>query len=336
MAQEKGRAKGQGKKEAGQEALERGSTSPGDSSNVDSGKRPEERRSSYDELAEHLKGVEGPEYDIAMLLALNWQHLLGALAIILLVVWLVGEGMESSQKRKAEAAQYFSGAQHSFASLVEQASAPEETSASEATSASGAIGEGENAGPEETKENSEHAAKPDSVKESNDAIARARTGFNDNLALLEESFQGNVYAELARLYRALESMEQSDIKKAREVLSPFKVESGLLPRKGDKEGLAQEDFCRELAALLYARVMLLDPVQNRAELRSYVKGLVENASFINVEALVFLFRLSDSSSSSPQEREEALLVARRLSETRSELREAISLELNSMGLSLDS
>jgi hypothetical protein len=316
MAQETDREKGQAEEKAGQEVLEGSSASPGD--------RPEERRSSYDELAEHLKSVEGPEHDIAMLLALNWQRLLGALALVLLAVWLVGEGMESSQKRKAEAAQYFSGVQQSFASLVDEASAPE------------AAGEGKNTEPEERKENAEQAGKQDSAKDSNDAIARARTSFNDNLSLLEESFQGNVYAELAGLYRALESMEQSDIKKAREVLSPFKVETGLLPRKGDKKGLAQEDFSRELAALLYARVMLLDPAQNRAELRSYVKGLVENASFINIEALVFLFRLSDSSGSSPEEREEALLVARKLSEARSELREAISLELSSMGLSLDS
>lgn len=75
---------------------------------------PEDSTSDYNQLVDQLRSIEGVSDDLATTIANNWQKLLGALAIVLVVVFLYGKYQESQVTRAGDSAALFSEALSSF------------------------------------------------------------------------------------------------------------------------------------------------------------------------------------------------------------------------------
>jgi hypothetical protein len=269
------------------------------------------KASSYDELAERLRDTKGVDQDIGMLLALNWQRVLWGLAIVLLVVWLVGFWKESKEKAAGQASQRFEEVQTAYTALVSK-----QTKESESEKKA-----------DEVKGGNENGAAAKQQDQSRDEQV-TRT-FMENISLLRK--QEGVYGELVPLYQAAEEIQRGNWEEAKQQLSQYGSEKYLerLDKKVSRP-LTEEPFVSELAALIYLRLLIAEGITDPAVIRAKLNTLVSAGKFVNVEALIMLFRIS----AGPQERLEAENSAKELASSRPDLAEMLKVELGNQGIGI--
>ncbi len=242
--------------------------------------------SSLDDLSERI-GHSDAEPDLARQLAENWQKFFGAMVLVLLGVWLLGEFRAASQLEKEDASFRFQNAQEAYATLIS----------------------------EESAGNNENAEK-------------ARRIFLENLTLLEKGNSESVYEELAPLYQAQAAIDAGNLEQAKATLATLGVTNAQgIPSSQSVN--STEQFVGELASLLYARVLTLSEGDRAAE-RAYVSSLCERARFVNLEALLLLYRTSNSEG----EKEEAKALAKKIITARPELAESIRTAFEGLGVAL--
>jgi hypothetical protein len=268
------------------------------------------KASSYDELAGRLRDTKGVDQDIAVLLALNWQRVLWGLAIVLLVVWLVGFWKESREKAASQASKRFEDVQAAYSAIVGKQAKDVESETK---------GDGEKSG----EQNSE-ALKEDQSRE--EQIART---FVDNISLLKK--QEGVYGELVPLYQAAEEIQHGKWDNAKQQLSQYGSEKYLEQlNPAVSRPLTEQVFVSELAALIYLRLLIAEGNTDQAVIRAKLSKLVNAGKFVNVEALIMLFRISTGA----QERLEAENAAKELASSRPDLAEMLKVELGNQGIGI--
>lgn len=241
-------------------------TTDSHTSNPDSAGKPTDRTrqggdrtstSDQEQLAEHLRSIEGVDEDIAEVLANNWQRVLGALLLVLIGVWLVHEFREAKATRRAAAAERLSAVQQAYGSLREQPAAPDEEEAADAA---------EQAGSETQPE--------------------AGKLFEENAELLVSTNDGTVYGDFALLYQAARLAREGNHQGARTLLEQFDLDvtEGSLK---DREVLTAE-----MASLLYARTLVAEGALEKA--RDYLESLTRERRLVAVEALLLLARLAEN------------------------------------------
>jgi len=247
------------------------------------------------DLSTRLNALEGVNEDMAAFLAHNWQRFFGALCVVLLGVVLYHQYQGTQAARHSEAAQRFEEAQRQFRRVVMPESPPEGTDAAK------------------------------------DAEAQSATLF-EQLKLLESSQGENFYGKVAGLYRAQTLIDQGRPDEAESALQDYKWRSfeGIRAAKttADVKNNPLED---ELAALLEARALIskADDTE-RLKGRALLSGLVLGGRFLNLEALLALYRISESA----EQRKEADDRATELLAVRPELREIIQTQLSASGIAL--
>jgi hypothetical protein len=252
-----------------------------------------ENTSNYAELAENLKGIEGVTEDAAEYLARNWQKAIGVLVLALLAVWVIGEYQNASRVKLGEASQRYSNAQAIFSKIFS------------------------------SRGNSENKAVEVSDKEpeADEDVAVLR----ENLSLLEEESHAT-YSKLAELYLAATEFVFGDKKAAANKLNQLISSNAQTSEKVLTSSEAGEvNFAEELARLIAARNFAGD----RAEKRSKLVSLVKTGTFTNLEALISLVRISQSS----EEKAEASQLAKALQDARPEQSEEIQSNLKQLGVS---
>ncbi|MCB0324302.1 MAG: tetratricopeptide repeat protein [Bdellovibrionales bacterium] len=152
----------------------------------------------------------------------------------------------------------------------------------------------------------------------------------DTITQLSSSDAETVYAQLAPLYSAQAALSQGSLEAARGTLQQFGVADPAAIPAGTTV-LEPKQFISELAALLYARLLVKDPNVERQAAASYAATLAERARFVNVEALLLLYRIAETEEARASAKEKA----RELIAARPELATTIQREFASAGASLE-
>ncbi|HQH28447.1 MAG TPA: hypothetical protein PLP17_13700 [Oligoflexia bacterium] len=260
------------------------------------------KSSSLDELAGRLTETTGINQDTAMLLAVNWQRLLWGLVVVLLVVWLAGYWKESRERAQGKLAEDFQNLQDAYTALGVSEPAPDAA-----------------------------RDKADTPEQANSAESKLRA-FKDNIERI--SHGAGTYRELGLLYRVADEVSRGEFESARVHLEPYRVEDYLSRLKSQDAAKAKavdaDVLAAEMASLLYLRLLIGEGKAEPAQIRAKLQDLVAGARFVNVEALIMLFRVGADAAS----RKEAQEAARKLAAERSYLAETIKSELGAMGIRL--
>ena len=240
-----------------------------------------------DALGERLRSLEGVDKDIAELLAQNWQRFIGAVAIVLVCVWLFGKYKDITVERRGSASDRFTSVQEDFSDIF---------------SADNKLEAGER--------------------------QKLIDRFQSNISQLASSSQAGAYSDFAKLYRSAASLADSRYDEALEQLADFNLSSFAQSEPISSSSYDSDNFVRELAALLYARINI---AKGDEQATQYLSNLAKNSRVIGVEALVTLGRLAKTD----EERNEVKSLAKQLVQLRPELSEAIRVEMGNLGLTLD-
>ncbi len=259
------------------------------SSSNDSAPAEPKTGSTLDELANRI-GESDLEPDLARQLAENWQKFFGAMVLVLLGVWLLGEFRTASQKEREDASFRFQNTQDAYLELVGEATME---------------GEGDS------------------------SIDKAKTVFNENVTLLEKGSSGSVYERLAPLYLAQASIDAGEVEKAKAILSKYGIDTpNDIPAEQSVNSV--EQFVGELASLLYARVLTISSAEDRQAQREYLSALCERSRFVNIEALLLLYRTAQNA----EEKDSAKSLATKIVTARPEIANAIKDAFSSLGVAL--
>ena len=145
---------------------------------------------------------------------------------------------------------------------------------------------------------------------------------DSNLKILDSSYSGNIYQGLGTLYKARAIAAEGKNEEARALLAEFRETT---------PGSNRDKLLSELASLLDARILLRDQ-NSSSEGKQALKALSKSASFVTVEALVTLLRIS----SNDQERSETVSLAEEIISNRPELSDLVTREFSNLGHSLSS
>lgn len=249
------------------------------------------RGSSIDELSARLGEIEGVNEDLATFLAHNWQRFLGALCVVLLAVVLYYQYRGTQAARMGEASSRFEDVTKQLSRVTEPAA---------------------DVKPEEKEKD----------------IA---TLF-EQVRALESAQRGNIYGQLAGLYAAEGYRAKGEFDKAEGELAKYdwKQFSDINTAKKSSE-VTKNSLTAELAAFLFVRIQLVKGEQNLTQARKVLKSIVLGGRFLNLEALIVLFRLSES----PEQTAASVETARALLAARPELRESVDTQLGGLGINLD-
>lgn len=278
-------------------------TGPADTNQKTPGEEVPVRSSDYNELAQRLRDTKGVDQDIAMLVAMNWQRILWGLVVVLLIVWLVGFWRESKDKALSQASQRLEDVQSAYASLVSSGS--KET---------------------QNKDKPEEAAA--AAQADQEQREKSERTFADNISLLRK--QEGVYGELAPLYEVAEEIQRGNWAAAKEQLAHYSPENYIERLNKASAALNEQTFVSELAALIYLRLLAAEGATDQAVLRSKLSKLAAAGRFVNVEAVIMLFRLSTDGA----QRLEAENAAKELAASRPDLAETLKVELGNQGVAL--
>ena len=250
---------------------------------------------SIEDLSTRLNALEGVNEDMATFLAHNWQRFFGALCVVLLGVVLYHQYQGTQDARHSESAQRFDEARRQFGRVV----APE------------APAEG-----------------TDAVK---DAESQSAT-LLEQLKLLESSQGDNFYGKVAGLYRAQTMIQQGHPAEAETALQDYKWKSFENIRTAKRTADVKDNALEtELAALLEARALISKGDETETlKGRNLLVGLVLGGRFLNLEALLALYRISET----PEHRKEADDRATELITARPELHEIIQSQLAGAGIAV--
>jgi hypothetical protein len=262
---------------------------------------------SVEELSKRLSEIEGVNEDMAMFLAANWQRLVGGLFVILLVAVLFYQYRNTQATRMSDASQRFEAASSQFGKILLESRKPESSK------------------PEEG------AAAKDGSK--TDDFQKSETALMEQLKLLQSTQSDSVYGRLAQLYQAQTAIVSGDFGTAREQLSKFRTSTfaGVQKAKTSAE-VKNSDLLDELATMEQARLLLAESKdQPSPQARELFRGLALGGRFLNLEALLALFRTASQADQSDQAKQ----TAQELLAVRPELRDIVSTQLGANGISLD-
>lgn len=260
---------------------------------------PEEKAADLDELSDRLRSAKEGDEDIGEWIATNWQKLLGSLAVVLLVVYVYGRWQEAEGRKLGEAAQSFQEAQRAFGELtVDQAGTKPDKKADQ-----------------------EESQSPDMQQKT----------FDDNLGLLMSSYSDTRYGDFSPLYLAAAELKKGEFEAARNRLKKLGIDRFQGSGTARARSLNEDVFISELASLVYARLLIAEGKAPQAEIRQILGNLVSNARFANLEALIIMFRTSET----PEHLDEAKEAAKKLSTSRPDLADTIKNELGNLGVSLE-
>lgn len=281
--------------------------------------------SDAEQLADHLRSIEGVDDDIAEVLANNWQRVLGALLLVLIAVVLVHQFRGAKATRQAGAAERLSATQRAYQGIINQPvdEAPvDKAPVEQPESADPGAGDPETSDPEA----GDPKAAAEQEVEKTDAASTQEQIFDENSGLLISTNQGTVYADFAVLYQATRALRAGDFAEARSKLEQYQVK----PPFPEGSISDRDVLISELASLLYARVQVAEGGDLSAA-RDYLKTLVSQRRLVALEALVMLIRLSNTD----ETLSESKALAKALQKRRPELADLVTRELNTMGITLD-
>lgn len=251
---------------------------------------------NIDELAERLRSTKGADEDIVTLLATNWQKIVGAFAVVLLLVWIINEAKMAKENKAGEASQRFQNVQTVFGELG--APKPAEATA------------------KEEAKNGEESAKEEQSKEQT---------FQDNIKLIEKNYSESIYSKMAPLYLAAADLDKGQLPQVRDILVKNYAADTISNRLNSGEDVPGR-VVSELAAVLYGRLLIKEG--RTADAQSYLEKLALNASVVNVEALVLLYRTAENE----EQRKAAVKTARELQTKKPELADSVKQELAMAGV----
>lgn len=255
-----------------------------------------------EDLEHRLQDAEGLDEDLAMIVARNWQSLLGGLVLVLIAVWVFGQYQTSKQATVADASVKLSELQDAYPDVVLSKVINSDGSADDAASKS--------------------------AEEVSKLQAKA---FSETINNLRDKFDGTFYAKLAPIYESQLLIANKEYENAYNELE--KLGLGIIKQdswpKGERE-IGETEIVEELAALLYLRAKVQDPAVPRAETRKSVGFLVERGSFSAVEAALLLYRTAEND----DERSKSIELARTLRKERPFLATALESAFEEAGAKL--
>lgn len=247
----------------------------------------EQSAAGYEELAEHLREIEGISDDLAELIARNWTKFVGLFFVVILTIWVVGEWRTSEAKRNQELASRFSQAQASLSSYFSGDKKP-----SDLTAAQGTL---------------------------RDFTVSAKDG---------------VYKDLGGLYLAASYLEASNFSDAKDALKKYDVDfyNKFSQPAPISAAFSEKELVRELASLLYARVLLAESKGVASpELLNRLKGISFGTEIVNLQALTILARISSDS----EAQKTVIDVGRKLLSARPTMADTVRQELSAVGINLE-
>lgn len=252
------------------------------------------------DLADRLREVDGVSDDVAEKLAQNWQRYLGAIVVVVLIVWAVNGYQKGRQKMLDEAAFGFVQAQNAFSALS-------------STDTRRADDSGEEAPGEDTQDGSERA-------------------FKDTMGLLASNSGSGVYSQLARVYQAAATAKGGKYDEALSQLQSFPVgQYSSVAKTLPAQRISQEQFVNEVAALMGLKIQLLQNPDNVQKVWPALVSLARGSQLVCIEAMITAFRVSDG----PEQRGVVISLAQELAETRPAYRDLIQGELRQFGVNLE-
>ena len=278
--------------------------------------QPGNKLSRVDELAERLRAANA-DTTLTTIILDNWQRTVGTVAIVFLGFWLYNEYQAKQNEQIGELSRRFDEARRSLVTLTVDRPAEDAAAAAEATD------------PAAKKEPpaGDAAAKAEQTKKDLDAAVK---GANDTFDLLQTTGSGTAYSTFADTYRALASAYRGESAEAVNRLKVFKPEKYFTATEPTASQQATgTSVTAEAAALLTAR---LNADQNLDLARQQLSALSLSAQFANSEALLSLFRLSETE----DQKTAAISVARRVIIARPEQLDQIQADLAPFGFKSES
>ncbi len=247
----------------------------------------EDGKSTYEELAERLRVSTGASDDVAENIAKNWQKIVGGIVVVLLGVWVWNEFQSAQVAKRAGAAEEFSEIQSLLTGIDFEKL-------------------GETKGDKSADKKEGEKAEEKSADTAQDQ-QKSLVALQERLAALQSRFPESPYSKFAGLYESMIFLKQGDVVHAKQGLEKFNVNrfANLTSASADAGRIKPEEFNDEFAALLYAR-MLLAEGKDAADARKRLIGLAYGGKVLNGEALLALYRISQTDA----ERAEAVDIAK--------------------------
>ncbi|MFN8389261.1 MAG: hypothetical protein U0136_03120 [Bdellovibrionota bacterium] len=268
---------------------------------------------SIDDLSKRLGEIEGVNQDMAMFLAHNWQRFVGGVFVVMLIAVLVNQYRNTQETRMADAAQRFELASTEFGKLLSAQAAEKEAKA-----------------PDAAKPPAD-PAHPDKAADAKPAAANDSVLF-EQLKLLQSTQSDSIYGRLAGLYAAQARISERNFDAARAELAKLDTKKfASISQAKTSAQVKNNDLVDELAALQSARLAIEEGKAAPDELQRQLTGLVLGGRFTNLEALLILFRASGT----PEQRAAASNAAKSLFQARPELRDIVTSQLASAGISIE-
>ncbi|MBP9837734.1 MAG: tetratricopeptide repeat protein [Proteobacteria bacterium] len=206
--------------------------------------------SSVDELSERISGLGVVNHDMASFIAHNWQKIVWAIGIAILVTIVYYQYLGTQQKRSFDAAQRFESAQNQFKELIASV---------------------------ETKKDD---TKDNVLKAINDNVGLIKTTHSDlEYANLAKLYQASAYLQATQYDKVKEALSSFKYERLLNVSSP----------KTSKE-VEKNELTDELAALMFIRTLIAENKTDAKQLKANLTSLLNASKYVTVEAAVLFYR----------------------------------------------
>lgn len=242
------------------------------------------------------------EADIAKVFAVNWQKFAGFIVLLVVGVYLVEFYKNTQLNARGENAEKLGKVQEIYKTIL----LPED------------VQNGEVKGEEGAKAAAEKAEKQ----------ATERKSLDENISLLVKSRTKSSYKELGKLYQATLALKEGKLSEAKEAVSGLAWAEGFDVAKQEK--IDDKRFVQELASLIYARILINENKEDLSKVSAYLSQLCDNATFVNLEALLILANISIGE----EQRDSVSKRAAAMMKAKPEIADSIKTELSSMGYSI--
>ena len=261
-------------------------------------KKDGKNTSDVEELAARLQKVGGFSDKTAHVFAQEWKRVAGTIVIVLLGVIVYNQYREGELRKSEELGSVIAGIQGQYRMLVDTESI---------------------AKPE----------KPEDIEKLAKARESAKAAFEANYSRAKDIGSGTI-GDTAELYRAELALKQGNVSDAKSMLEKRygfdKFTAVSKPSPAIRvNGVTLE---RELASLLYVRVLLADAKVDMTTVRERLKAIALSSQLVCGEALVAMARLAQT----PDDRVQVANLVKELSMVRPELENAIKEDITKSGI----
>lgn len=166
-------------------------------------------------------------------------------------------------------------------------------------------------------------------KSAESGAAENGAGVNESLKLLTTTYSDDIYGKFAHLYQSTLLQQQKKFDEAKQSIpSSFNLPIQALfntPRAKPSREVAANDIVIELAALQTLRLAIDEGKEPIGDIRRKLKGLAFGSRFVTVEAVLALYRISETET----EKSEARDVGSEIANARTSLKGEIERQLSS-------